>query len=172
MLKWLAQSKFTITYIQEYFFPFTVIRIGGNRFHSDNSPPWDFPLETVPVEQNISSPPKTQSSAIESYPVVETFEPKKKSMGPGGIAFIFGGGTLVASCIVIYISIRINQYRARRLQNSVFNNNSTHSLPITAARGELLAFAWKLMFISNYNLLEQNLNLYRIFLTILRILLC
>ncbi|XP_062112148.1 protein STRUBBELIG-RECEPTOR FAMILY 2 isoform X3 [Humulus lupulus] len=90
----------------------------GNKFHPGNSPPWNFPSETVPVEQNISSPPTTQSSAIESYPIVETFESKKKSMGPGGIAFIIGGGTLVASCIVIYISIRINQYHARRLQNS------------------------------------------------------
>ncbi|XP_062112147.1 protein STRUBBELIG-RECEPTOR FAMILY 2 isoform X2 [Humulus lupulus] len=106
----------------------------GNKFHPGNSPPWNFPSETVPVEQNISSPPTTQSSAIESYPIVETFESKKKSMGPGGIAFIIGGGTLVASCIVIYISIRINQYHARRLQNSGLNNNSGHSLPVTAVR--------------------------------------
>ncbi|PON52229.1 Tyrosine-protein kinase [Parasponia andersonii] len=128
------QNNYFSGIIPNHFKSISNLWIGGNRFHADNSPPWDFPLETVPFEQNISSPPKTQSSAIESYPVVETFESKKKSMGPGGIAFIVGGGTLVASCIVIYISIRINQYRARRLQNSGFNNNSTHSLPVTAAR--------------------------------------
>ncbi|XP_030484096.2 protein STRUBBELIG-RECEPTOR FAMILY 2 isoform X2 [Cannabis sativa] len=120
--------------IPDHFSTIPNLWMGGNNFHSGDSPPWHFPLETVPIEQNISRPPTTESSAIESYPIVETFITKKKSMGPGGIAFIVGGGTLVASCIVIYMSIRINQYRARRLQRSGLNNNTTHSLPVTAVR--------------------------------------
>ncbi|KAF4374504.1 hypothetical protein F8388_016055 [Cannabis sativa] len=130
---YLQNNKFTgsVTYLSGL--PLLDL-MGGNNFHSGDSPPWHFPLETVPIEQNISRPPTTESSAIESYPIVETFITKKKSMGPGGIAFIVGGGTLVASCIVIYMSIRINQYRARRLQRSGLNNNTTHSLPVTAVR--------------------------------------
>ncbi|KAL5545485.1 hypothetical protein UlMin_005172 [Ulmus minor] len=111
--------------------------IGGNRFHGDSSPPWHFPLDMVPTEQNISAPPTAQSSAIESHPFIETHALKKKSkkrIGLGGIAFMIGGGTLVLSCAVLYFSILFNQRRSRNCQNSGGNNNSTHSLPITTAK--------------------------------------
>lgn len=117
------------------FLPLT--RIWGNKFHvGDNSPTWDFPLETVPIEKNISSPPTTQSSAIENYPSIKEGGHKKK-LGPGGVAFIVGGGTLVVSCAALYFAIQINRYRAQKLQN-LGCHSPMHSLTITTAKGELL----------------------------------
>lgn len=116
---------------------FTSYRIWGNRFHvGDNSPPWDFPLEAVPIEKNISAPPTTQSSAIENYPSIKEGGHKKK-LGPGGIALIVGGGTLVASCAVLYFAIQFNRYRVQKLQ-ILGCDSSMHSLTITTAKGDLV----------------------------------
>ncbi|XP_075639552.1 protein STRUBBELIG-RECEPTOR FAMILY 2 [Castanea sativa] len=110
--------------------------IGGNRFHvGDNSPPWDFPLETVPIEQNISTPPTTQSSAVENYPPHKESGHKKKKLGPGGIAFMVGGGTLVATCAALAIAISINRSRAQKHKMLENSNRSLCSLPVsTTAR--------------------------------------
>ncbi|XP_004306222.1 PREDICTED: protein STRUBBELIG-RECEPTOR FAMILY 2-like [Fragaria vesca subsp. vesca] len=88
--------------------------IGGNSFHlpGDNYPPWNFPLETQGsiIESNIHPPPATQSSAMEkSNPSTKLGGHKKRTLGPGGIAFMIGGGTLVASCVALYIAHRIKQ---------------------------------------------------------------
>lgn len=102
-------------------------------------------MDRVPMEQNIiHSPPTSQSSAIERNPVVkrnpvveryEHKEKKKKSMGPGGISFIVGGGTLVVSCVAIYVSVRVHKYRSQQLQE---NGSAAHTLPLSTARGEIL----------------------------------
>lgn len=101
-------------------------------------------MDRVPMEQNIiHSPPTSQSSAIERNPVVkrnpvvERYEhkEKKKSMGPGGISFIVGGGTLVVSCVAIYVSVRVHKYRSQQLQE---NGSAAHTLPLSTARGEIL----------------------------------
>ncbi|CAB4286832.1 unnamed protein product [Prunus armeniaca] len=121
---------------------------GGNNFHvGDNSPPWDFPLQTqaTAIEQNIPAPPATQSSAIAKNPSKKLGGHKKKRIGPGGIAFSVGGGTLVASCVALYIAVRINQSRARRLITLGSSNSSMHSLSVrNTARAEespqILAF--------------------------------
>lgn len=60
-------------------------------------------------------------------------------MGPGGIAFTVGGGTLLVSCVAIYISVRLHHYRTRKLQNLGCNNISTQSLPISTDRGNLFS---------------------------------
>ncbi|KAK9290476.1 hypothetical protein L1049_008646 [Liquidambar formosana] len=109
--------------------------IGGNRFQvGANYPPWDFPLETVPTEQNFSSPPTTQSSAIENYPHLEEVGHKKKRMGLGGIAFMVGGGTLVVSCAALVIAIHLNRSRAQHLRRLENNDSSSPSLPINTVR--------------------------------------
>ncbi|PQM39859.1 protein STRUBBELIG-RECEPTOR FAMILY 2 [Prunus yedoensis var. nudiflora] len=120
---------------------------GGNNFHvGDNSPPWDFPLQTqaTAIEQNIPAPPATQSSAIAKNPSKKLGGLKKKRIGPGGIAFLVGGGTLVASCVALYITVRINQSRAQRLITLGSSNSSMHSLSVrNTAREEspqILAF--------------------------------
>jgi len=117
---------------------FTSIRIWGNRFHVlDITPPWDFPLETVPIDQNIGAPPTTQSSAVENYPSHKESGHKKKMLTPGGIAFLVGGVTMVATCAALFIVIRINRSRAQNLKQSGSGNSSPHSLPVSTARGKL-----------------------------------
>lgn len=116
-------------------------RFGGNNFHvGNNSPPWDFPLQTqaTAIEQNIPAPPATQSSAIAKNPSKKLGGHKKKRIGPGGIAFLVGGGTLVASCVALYIAVRINQSRAQRLITLGSSNSSMHSLSVrNTTRGKL-----------------------------------
>lgn len=115
-------------------------RIGGNRFDKGiNYPSWNFPLENIPNEQNtsITSPPSTESSAIESYPSShKEGEKKKKEMGPGGIALMICGGTLVAFCAALVIVIHIHRSRALKLKRLENSEASRYSLPISTARGE------------------------------------
>ncbi|KAA8517003.1 hypothetical protein F0562_017179 [Nyssa sinensis] len=109
--------------------------IGGNRFQvGENYPPWDFPLETVPSERNISSPPTTESNAIKSYPSPKVSGHKKKKLGPGGIACMVGGGTLVATCAALIIVIRINRYRAQKRRSMDLSEGSRNSLPLSTTR--------------------------------------
>ncbi|KAF8369448.1 hypothetical protein HHK36_032533 [Tetracentron sinense] len=109
--------------------------IGGNMFQiGGNYPSWDFPLDTIPNEQNISSPPTTQSSAIESYPSLRVGAHKQKMLGPGRIAFMVGGGTLVATCAAFAIAIHINRSRARMIRSFENNDSSLHSLPVSTIK--------------------------------------
>ncbi|CAJ1909322.1 unnamed protein product [Sphenostylis stenocarpa] len=146
--------------------------IGENKFHvADNSPPWTFPLDTVSVEQNTSSPPTTQANAIKNYspprvseapPGVNEAHPrvneapprvsealprvhmapvrvtkhKKKHVG-GGIAFMIGGGTLMATGVALFFAIRFNKLRVQspNLKSSESNHSSLHSYPTSATIG-------------------------------------
>lgn len=99
---------------------------------ADNTPPWSFPLDTVSVEHNTSSPPTNQANAIKNYspPRVSVATPrvneapprlsealpgvneaplrvsehKKKRIGPGGMACMIGGGTLVATVVALFVA--------------------------------------------------------------------
>lgn len=116
----------------------TPIRIGRNKFHGEgeaNSPPWDFPLETVPVVHNISRPPTTQANAIENYSSHKVSRHKKKRMGPRGIAVMVGGGTLIATGVALFIAIRLNRLNGRRLKSIESSHSSLHSHPTTATIG-------------------------------------
>ncbi|XP_050383232.1 protein STRUBBELIG-RECEPTOR FAMILY 2 isoform X2 [Argentina anserina] len=109
--------------------------IGGNSFDlpGDNYPPWNFSLGTqgTVTEQNIHPPPATQSSAMEkSKPSTKIGGHKKKRLGPGGIAFILGGGTLVASCVALYVALHVKKSRAQRLITLVRNSSSSHSFSV------------------------------------------
>ncbi|GAV63935.1 Pkinase_Tyr domain-containing protein/LRR_6 domain-containing protein/LRR_8 domain-containing protein [Cephalotus follicularis] len=109
--------------------------IGGNKFHAGgNYPPWDFPLGTMPTEQNITGPPRTKSNAIEHYPSHKVGGHKKKSLGPGGIACMVGGVTLVATCAALFIAVRIYRSRIRKLNSLESSKSTLHSLPISTAR--------------------------------------
>ncbi|XP_045795282.1 protein STRUBBELIG-RECEPTOR FAMILY 2-like [Trifolium pratense] len=114
--------------------------IGGNKFHAtDNSPPWTSPVETFSVEHNISPPrpPTTNTNAIKNYapPKVSEHKHKKKQLGPGGIAFMVGGGTLVATGIGLLVAIHLNKLRAQsqNLNHSESNDISLHSHPTSAS---------------------------------------
>ncbi|KAI5396604.1 hypothetical protein KIW84_062707 [Lathyrus oleraceus] len=109
--------------------------IGSNMFHAvDGTPPWGFPLDAVPIEQNTSRPPITQANAIENYAPSKVRKNKEKTMGYGGIAFIVGGGTLLVTGLALFIVIRVNKLHTQKLKNLVFESNyhspfSTHSFP-------------------------------------------
>lgn len=106
----------------------------------DNSPPWTFPLDTVPVEHNISHPPTTHtsSSAIKNFAPPKVSEHKKKHLGPGRIACMVGGGTLMAAGVALLVAIRLNKLHAQNLnlKRSESNNSSLHSHPSSASIGK------------------------------------
>ncbi|KAF8395893.1 hypothetical protein HHK36_019848 [Tetracentron sinense] len=109
--------------------------MGENMFQiGGNSPPWNFPFDVLPTQQNISSPPTTQSSAIESYPSRGVDQQKQKRIGPGGIACMVGGGTLLATCAALVIAIRIIRSRALKIKSYEGCDSSMHSLPISTIR--------------------------------------
>ncbi|XP_027367613.1 protein STRUBBELIG-RECEPTOR FAMILY 2 [Abrus precatorius] len=106
--------------------------IGGNRFHPvEDSPPWAFPLDNVPIEQNTTRPPTTQANAIENYVHPKVRKQKKKRMGPGGIAFMVGGGTLLATAFALFVAIHLNRHHTQRQESS---HNSLPSYPISATK--------------------------------------
>ncbi|KAL5059440.1 hypothetical protein RYX36_031044, partial [Vicia faba] len=112
--------------------------IGGNKFHAaDNYPPLTSPVGTLSVEHNISRPPTTNTNAIKSYapPRVLEHKHKMKKLGPGGIAFIVAGGTVMATGVALLIAIRLNKLHAqsRNLNYSESNDISLHSHPTSAS---------------------------------------
>lgn len=121
-----------------WFFPYTFVRIGGNNFHGAESPPWNFPFQNMSLQSNISSPPTSQSSAVENYPSLNPHSHKKGKWGPGGIACIVGGGTLVASCAALVIAIQIHRARAQEDKLLDRPNSSFHSISLRTVGGELL----------------------------------
>ncbi|XP_048142067.1 protein STRUBBELIG-RECEPTOR FAMILY 2 isoform X2 [Rhodamnia argentea] len=108
--------------------------IGGNKFHGAESPPWNFPFQNMSLHSNISSPPTTQSSAVENYPSRKPRSHKKGKWGPGGIACIVGGGTLVASCAALLIVILIHRARAQEDKLLDRSNISFNSVSLRTVR--------------------------------------
>ncbi|KAK7345126.1 hypothetical protein VNO77_15587 [Canavalia gladiata] len=109
--------------------------IGGNKFNVVvDSPPWAFPLDKVPIQQNTSHPPTTQANAIENYAPPKVRKQKKKRMGPGGIAFMVGGGTLLATGFALFIGIRLNKLHTERLKSLESSHSSLPSYPISATK--------------------------------------
>ncbi|KAK1367412.1 protein STRUBBELIG-RECEPTOR FAMILY 2 [Heracleum sosnowskyi] len=117
--------------IPETFQSIENLRIGENKFHrEENFPPWFFPLDTMP---NITSPPSTESTAVESYPSHYAHKHKKKGLGPGGNASIVGGFTLLAACEAFYAVARFQQ-RGRRLRRLQGSHSSWQFLPVSTAK--------------------------------------
>ncbi|XP_022640279.1 protein STRUBBELIG-RECEPTOR FAMILY 2 [Vigna radiata var. radiata] len=83
--------------------------IGGNKFQTvDNSPPWAFPLDNVPLEQNTSRPPITQANAIENYAPIKFC----KSVSIFDRAFLFVSTFTEDSTTAIDESLQIPPYNA------------------------------------------------------------
>nr|XP_043618618.1 protein STRUBBELIG-RECEPTOR FAMILY 2 [Erigeron canadensis] len=104
---------------------------GGNMFDK-NSPPWEFPLDNLPDQQNITSPPSTESSAVTSFPLHGSAKHGKKKMGKIGV--LIGASTLVVACLVLFVMVHFYKCgrKLRRLESS---EGSRHSLPISIPRG-------------------------------------
>ncbi|CAI9761141.1 unnamed protein product [Fraxinus pennsylvanica] len=110
--------------------------IGGNRFNNNgpNYPPWNFPFDTSHDKQNITSPPSTNLTAIESYPSHNVGRHKKKGLGAAGIVLIIGGGTLVAACAALFFLIRIHRSHREILKSLGSSRGSTRSPPVSIVR--------------------------------------
>jgi interleukin-1 receptor-associated kinase 1 len=96
-------------------------------------------VETLTVEHNISRPPTTNTNAIKNNapPKVSENKHKKKQLGPGAIAFMVGGGTLMATGIALLVAIHLNKLRAQsqNLNYSESNDISLHSHPTSVSIG-------------------------------------
>ncbi|KAG4183724.1 hypothetical protein ERO13_A09G126900v2 [Gossypium hirsutum] len=104
----------------------------GNRFDTVAMyPPWNFPLDNVPHEQNISSPPSSQQSAMVDYPSSEASETKKKKLSPLRISYVVVGVALVAVCVAVVFAIHIKRSNAKRLRSLDGSNSTLHSHPIS-----------------------------------------
>lgn len=99
----------------------------------ENGPPWDFPLDNTPDQLNFTFPPSTESSAFESYPFPESVMHKNNKKGKIGI--MVGGGTLVVTCLLVFMIRLYKRGRKHRRQES--NEGSQHSLPLSIAGGKL-----------------------------------
>ncbi|TYH54150.1 hypothetical protein ES332_D09G148900v1 [Gossypium tomentosum] len=94
-------------------------------------PPWNFPLDNVPHEQNINSPPSSQQSAMVDYPSSEASETKKKKVSPLRISYVVVGVALVAVCVAVVFAIHIKRSNAKRLRSLDSSNSTLHSHPIS-----------------------------------------
>ncbi|MCL7048067.1 hypothetical protein MKW94_016601 [Papaver nudicaule] len=92
---------------------------GENAFQiGANYPPWSFPTDNIPTDQNVENFPKAQSNAIESYPIIIDGKQKHRRLTPGAIAFTVGGIALVATCAAALLAIRIKRSHHHKLVHS------------------------------------------------------
>ncbi|KAF5802197.1 putative protein kinase RLK-Pelle-LRR-V family [Helianthus annuus] len=98
---------------------------GGNMFDKgENTPPWDFPFDSPPDQQNITAPPSTESSAVKNYPLPEPTKPKKKKIGK--LVIFVGSGTLLIAFLLLLIVIWFCKCgRKLRIQESVKDGSAT-----------------------------------------------
>ncbi|KAI3471548.1 hypothetical protein Pfo_028198 [Paulownia fortunei] len=105
------------------------LRIGGNKFdRGTNYPPWSFPSDPMPTEQNITSPPATNLSAIESHPSQIIGVHSKKKPHAAGIVLMIGGVTLVAACAALAIVVHRQRSHGKNTQKhgeQLYINNHT-----------------------------------------------
>ncbi|XP_055801592.1 protein STRUBBELIG-RECEPTOR FAMILY 2 isoform X2 [Solanum dulcamara] len=126
--------------IPESFQNINSLWIGGNQFLTGvNYPPWKFPTDVMPNEQNISSPPTTESSAIEKYPSHEAGENRKKRPGSGGIVIMVVGAVMTVIGAAVFIAVRTHQSPKQTLDSIGGSLSSLQSLPISASQGSLVA---------------------------------
>ncbi|KAM0008097.1 putative protein kinase RLK-Pelle-LRR-V family [Helianthus debilis subsp. tardiflorus] len=104
---------------------------GGNMFDKgENTPPWDFPFDSPPDQQNITAPPSSESSAVKNYPLPEPTKPKKKKIGK--LVIFVGSGTLLIAFLLLFVVIWFCKCgRKLRIQESV--KASQHSLPLNGS---------------------------------------
>ncbi|CAA7026859.1 unnamed protein product [Microthlaspi erraticum] len=110
--------------------------IWGNKFHVEpNYKPWKFPLDVIPMMQNATGYPTTQSSAIMNFPRPQkVVKKKKKGIGAGSIVLLVGGLALLGTFFALY-TVRMSHRRTQNLSTSQRSNNSTaYSLPVSTGQ--------------------------------------
>ncbi|KAI3984313.1 hypothetical protein MKX01_011267, partial [Papaver californicum] len=107
---------------------FNFTRFGKNAFQIGvDYPPWSFPTDTIPTDQNVENFPKSQSNAIENYPTPREGKQKQKRLTPGAIAFTVGGVALVATCAAALLAIQIKRSHLCKLENLEGNHKGYHT---------------------------------------------
>ncbi|GAB4851549.1 hypothetical protein Ancab_030952 [Ancistrocladus abbreviatus] len=120
--------------IPEHFKTVPNLWIGGNKFYGEaNYPPWEFPFDNVPREQNITSPPTSESNAIATHPPPKVHRHKTKGLGPGGITLMVGGVAILTAFAALIMAIQINLAR-KKLESIVGSPISMYSVPATSIR--------------------------------------
>ncbi|KAJ0266236.1 Protein STRUBBELIG-RECEPTOR FAMILY 2 [Hirschfeldia incana] len=110
--------------------------IWGNKFHVEpNYKPWKFPLDVIPMIQNATGYPTTQSSAIMNFPRPQkVIKKKKKGIGAGSIVLLVGGVALLGTFFALF-AVGMNRRRAQNLAASHRSNNSiAYTLPVSTGR--------------------------------------
>ncbi|XP_010557936.1 PREDICTED: protein STRUBBELIG-RECEPTOR FAMILY 2-like isoform X2 [Tarenaya hassleriana] len=108
--------------------------IWGNKFQVDqNYKPWRFPLDVIPMMQNASGLPTTQSSAMKRFPGPEKQGKHKKRVVAGSIVIMVGGMALLGTFVAVF-AVRFSHKRARKLSSHRSDISTTYSLPISTTR--------------------------------------
>ncbi|KAL3533896.1 hypothetical protein ACH5RR_007417 [Cinchona calisaya] len=123
--------------IPEQFQSINNLWFDGNWFDRGENypyPPWKYPFDNMPNEQNITSPPTQQSSAMESYPTRKVGGHKKRRVRSGKIGFLVGGGTLLAACAALALVVHIRRSQNQKLGRIGSSRNSLRSLAFRTNR--------------------------------------
>ncbi|KAG2262929.1 hypothetical protein Bca4012_012635 [Brassica carinata] len=110
--------------------------IWGNKFHVEpNYKPWKFPLDVIPMIQNATGYPTTQSSAIMNFPRPQkVIKKKNKGLGAGSTVLLVGGVALLGTFFALF-AVGMNRRRAQNLAASHRSNNSAaYTLPVSTGR--------------------------------------
>ncbi|EYU39916.1 hypothetical protein ABFS82_10G170100 [Erythranthe guttata] len=125
--------------IPEKFQTIANLRFGGNKFDRGiHYPPWRFPSNIMPKEQNITSPPSTNLSAIESHPsqvLTGGVHKKTKKSHAASVVLVIGGIALVAAFAAIALVVRKRRSHGKILGSLESSEDSMRSLPIGRVRG-------------------------------------
>ncbi|KAJ4883325.1 Protein STRUBBELIG-RECEPTOR FAMILY 2 [Raphanus sativus] len=110
--------------------------IWGNKFHVEpNYKPWKFPLDVIPMIQNATGYPTTESSAIMNFPRPQkVIKKKKKGIGAGSTVLLVGGVALLGTFFALF-TVGMSRRRAQNLAASHRSNNSiAYTLPVSTGR--------------------------------------
>lgn len=102
--------------------------------------PWSFPFDKVPNEQNITSPPIAESSAIEKDPSSGKHQHKKKGKALGIIALGVGGTAFIVTLLALAIAVHVKRTRTAEPENLNSSRRSMCSFPVSSNGGVIISF--------------------------------
>lgn len=113
-----------------------LLRFGGNNFvRETNYPPWNFPTDSIPKEQN--SPASANFSAFEDTPSQIEGTHKRNKPNAAAIVLIIGGILLVSSCAGLSVVAHRQKAFTKRSKSLGSNEGSLKSLPTDKLQGKI-----------------------------------
>lgn len=100
-----------------------------------NSPPWNFPTDSIPKEQN--SPASANFSAFEESTSQTEGTHKRKKPNAAAIVLIIGGVLLVSSCVGLTVVAHRQKAFTKRRRSLGSNEGSLKSLPTDKLQGKI-----------------------------------